>query len=213
MSIIYALVAKNDEQVLCEYTEYKGNFEQISRTILRKIQKNSRGGLTYDESYNFSYINENNLTYLSMSDAKYPNEFIFSYLEDIQSKFKEKYTQTQIDEALSYSFNTEFKDVLKGKLEYYNNKTEKSKDSINKLKESIVETKGVLLNSQDILGQRGDKVNLIVQKADLLRMDSNSYLENAQKLKKYIMWRRIKQLCILIVIVITIVLIFYVLFK
>lgn len=213
MSIIYALVAKNDEQVLCEYTEYKGNFEQISRTILRKIQKNSRGGLTYDESYNFSYINENNLTYLSMSDAKYPNEFIFSYLEDIQSKVKEKYTQTQIDEALSYSFNIEFKDVLKGKLEYYNNKTEKSKDSINKLKESIVETKGVLLNSQDILGQRGDKVNLIVQKADLLRMDSNSYLENAQKLKKYIMWRRIKQLCILIVIVITIVLIFYLLFK
>ena len=213
MSIIYALVAKNDEQVLCEYTEYKGNFEQISRTILRKIQKNSRGGLTYDESYNFSYINENNLTYLSMSDAKYPNEFIFSYLEDIQSKVKEKYTQTQIDEALSYSFNTEFKDVLKGKLEYYNSKAEKSKDSINKLKESIVETKGVLLNSQDILGQRGDKVNLIVQKADLLRMDSNSYLENAQKLKKYIMWRRIKQLCILIVIVITIVLIFYLLFK
>lgn len=213
MSIIYALVAKNDDQVLCEYTEYKGNFEQISRTILRKIQKNSRGGLTYDESYNFSYINENNLTYLSMSDAKYPNEFIFSYLEDIQSKFKEKYTQTQIDEALSYSLNTEFKDVLKGKLEYYNNKAEKSKDSINKLKESIVETKGVLLNSQDILGQRGDKVNLIVQKADLLRMDSNSYLENAQKLKKYSMWRRIKQLCILIVIVITIVLIFYLLFK
>ena len=39
MSIIYALVAKNDDQVLCEYTEYKGNFEQISRTILRKIQK------------------------------------------------------------------------------------------------------------------------------------------------------------------------------
>ena len=164
MSIIYALVAKNDDQVLCEYTEYKGNFEQISRTILRKIQKNSRGGLTYDESYNLSYINENNLTYLSMSDAKYPNEFIFSYLEDIQSKFKEKYTQTQIDEALSYSFNTEFKDVLKGKLEYYNSKAEKSKDSINKLKESIVETKGVLLNSQDILGQRGDKVNLIYRK-------------------------------------------------
>ena len=88
MSIIYALVAKNHDQVLCEYTEYKGNFEQISRTILRKIQKNSRGVLTYDESYNFSYINENNLTYLSMSDAKYPNEFIFSYLEDIQSNLR-----------------------------------------------------------------------------------------------------------------------------
>ena len=213
MSIIYALVSKNHDQVLCEYTEYKGNFEQISRTIFRKIQKNSRGVLTYDESYNFSYINENNLTYLSMSDAKYPNEFIFSYLEDIQSKFKEKYTQIQIDEALSYSFNTDFKDVLKSKLEYYNNQAEKSKDSINKLKESIVETKGVLLNSQDILGQRGDKVNLIVQKADLLRMDSNSYLENAHKLKQYIMWRRIKQLCILIVIVLTIILIVYLLFK
>ena len=54
MSIIYAMIAKNDDQVLCEFTEYKGNFEQISRTILRKIQKNSRGALTYDESYNFT---------------------------------------------------------------------------------------------------------------------------------------------------------------
>ena len=61
MLIIYALIAKNDDQVLCEYTEYKGNFEQISRTILRKKQKNSRGVLTYEESYIFTYINENNL--------------------------------------------------------------------------------------------------------------------------------------------------------
>ena len=57
MSIIYGLIAKNDDQVLCEYTEYKGNFEQISRMILRKIQKNSRRALIYDESYNFTYIN------------------------------------------------------------------------------------------------------------------------------------------------------------
>lgn len=76
MSIIYALIAKNDDQVLCEYTEYKGNFEQISRMILRKIQKNSRRALIYDESYNFTYINENNITYLSMSDAKFPNDYV-----------------------------------------------------------------------------------------------------------------------------------------
>ena len=213
MSIIYAMIAKNDDQVLCEFTEYKGNFEQISRTILRKIQKNSRGALTYDESYNFTYINENNLTYLSMSDTKFPNDYLISFLEDIQQKFNEKYTNSQINEALSYSFNTEFKDSIKDSIEYYNNQAEKSKDSINKLKESIIETKGALLSSQSILGERGNKVNLIVQKADLLRMDSNDYLENAQKIKKYIMWRRIKLICLFLVTVITIVLVFYIIFK
>jgi len=48
MSIIYALVAKNNDVVLCEHTEYAGNFQQVSRVLLRKIQKNKKFLIEYD---------------------------------------------------------------------------------------------------------------------------------------------------------------------
>ena len=213
MSIIYALIAKNEDQVLCEFTEYKGNFEQISRAILRKIKKNSNGSLVYDDSYNFTYINLDQLTYLCMSDVKYPNEFAYKFLEEIKTKFLSKFTTKQVEDALAYSLNADFKDTISERMDYYNNEAEKSTETIQKLKDSIIDTKGVLLNSQELLGQRGEKVNLIVQKADLLRMETNSYLENAQKLKKYVMWRKIKIWSIIIATCIIIALVLFFIFK
>lgn len=48
--IIYCVVAKNKSQVLCEYTEHKGNFEIIAQEILgKKIQENTRGTVCYEK--------------------------------------------------------------------------------------------------------------------------------------------------------------------
>ena len=148
-----------------------------------------------------------------MSDVKYPNEFAYKFLEEIKTKFLSKFTTKQVEDALAYSLNADFKDTISERMDYYNNEAEKSTETIQKLKDSIIDTKGVLLNSQELLGQRGEKVNLIVQKADLLRMETNSYLENAQKLKKYVMWRKIKIWSIIIAICIIIALVLFFIFK
>ena len=49
MSIIYALIARSSDVVLCEHTEYAGNFQQISRILLRKIKKGSKYSIEYDK--------------------------------------------------------------------------------------------------------------------------------------------------------------------
>ena len=49
MSLFYALIAKSFDIVLCEYTDYSGNFQQISRMLLRKIQKNTKLTVNYDK--------------------------------------------------------------------------------------------------------------------------------------------------------------------
>ena len=49
MSIIYSLVAKNPDVVLTEYTEYKGNFQQISRIVMRKMKKNASFSIEYEK--------------------------------------------------------------------------------------------------------------------------------------------------------------------
>jgi hypothetical protein len=42
MSIILATIAKYPDNVLCEYTEFTGNFQQISRLILQKVTPDSK---------------------------------------------------------------------------------------------------------------------------------------------------------------------------
>ena len=49
MSIIYALISKSFDVVLCEHTEYACNFQQISRVLLRKIKPNIKFSIEYDK--------------------------------------------------------------------------------------------------------------------------------------------------------------------
>ena len=47
MSIKYSLISKENDKVLCEYTDFIGNFEQISRQLLKKVKADSRGTFVY----------------------------------------------------------------------------------------------------------------------------------------------------------------------
>lgn len=49
MSIIYSLIAKDFGVVLSEYTEYSGNFQQITRMILKKVHQNCKYTIEYDK--------------------------------------------------------------------------------------------------------------------------------------------------------------------
>ncbi len=49
MRIIYACIAKNRKSVLCEYTEFNGNFQQVSGRILDKVDSEDNFSIEYDE--------------------------------------------------------------------------------------------------------------------------------------------------------------------
>ena len=42
MSILYTLIAKDRDTVLSEYTEFSGNFQQLSRQLMLKLKPNSK---------------------------------------------------------------------------------------------------------------------------------------------------------------------------
>ena len=49
MSLIYSLIANRNKVVLAEHSEYNGNFSQISRMILGKIEKEGKVIINYDK--------------------------------------------------------------------------------------------------------------------------------------------------------------------
>ena len=185
MAIIhYLLVARKNSKVLCDYTGESGNVPQISIKILKLVKPNHKTAITYDDRYCFYYINDSNITVMCMCDKAYPIESAFELLKDVMLIFLEKFSNEQIENAYSYSLNKEFQPIIRQKLNYYNKNLDlKRNATLNKLKENLLETKNVLIETTETLNERGERINLIMKKAETLKGDSKVYFDNAKKIK------------------------------
>jgi hypothetical protein len=109
-----------------------------------------------------------------MCDNKLTQESAFSYLEDIKTLFQDTFTPREIETAFAYSLNDRFKESIKGKMNYFNAHLNDS-DKISKLRKGVNDYKDNILQANDVLMERGEKINLIVRKADNLRTESMNY--------------------------------------
>ena len=174
MSLIYVLIASG-QKVLCDYSAYHGTFEQISQNLLSKVQPNTSASFQYKDQYVFYYLNTEGVTYLCMADINYPNSAASSFLDSIRIEFNQTYPNKDFNTVGNLGLNEFFKQKLSIKLDYYNQNKNASLDQAGQLKKGIVDFKNQVLDANDILNQRGAKINLIVQKAEMLSQESNSF--------------------------------------
>lgn len=79
MPIYYGLVAKRSNIILAEYTEYNGNFQQITMQLMQRIQPDTKKTFELEDFF-FHYINEEGLTLLCMTDKKLNKKIAFAFL-------------------------------------------------------------------------------------------------------------------------------------
>lgn len=190
MSIIYTIVSKDPGTILCSFTEHQGNFELTCQKLLKKVKENSRGTFSYNE-YMFHFLNTSDFTFLTFCEKGYDAKLAFDFLEKIKSLFFNKYSESELESAIAYSLDYSFKPILKEQMKSYNN-SDNIKAKIEQLKQSVVEQKNLIFEANDALMERGEKINIIVQKAEQLANDSNSFALAAKKVKKRERWKRIK---------------------
>ena len=182
MSFIYSLISKGDS-VLCEYTDFKGNFQQITRIILQKgIKQNSKYIIKYDK-YTIHYINENSITFLLL-DEEVKDNIAFSFLNDLKSEILKNYSFKDLN---NYS-NEQLKsgvDTIKQLINYYNNNPSRNQagkniNEINLAKDAIIE------NIEKLI-ERDYKMQIIATKSDNLKtisMNISSIAENIRRNEK-----------------------------
>jgi hypothetical protein len=141
MSIIYTVITKNFKSVLCEFTEYNGNFEQISPLILSEQEKNFclKKVIDYDD-YTFYLINKNlcidhqnlnngfyiNIMCLVNKENKPSKNIIFEYLTDLFNKLVKDNSIESLQTCRAYSLEN-FNEVLKTMMMKFNKTIEKNK--------------------------------------------------------------------------------------
>ena len=178
MPIIHVLIAKNIDSVLCEYTEYQGNFKTIARIFLQKIKQKTRQTIQYD-SYQYHYINQDNITYLCIT-SNFPEDTTFAFLMDVQQQFLAQNDYKDIMKEQSYHFE-HFQKNLKNIMDYYNKCPEKTVQG--ELIKNLVDAKSIAIENIEKLIDRDKKLNITVQKSDKLYDQSKNINSLANSIK------------------------------
>ena len=178
MPIIHVLISKNIDTVLCEYTEYQGNFNTIARNFLQKVKPNTRQTIQYD-SYQYHYINKDNITYLCIT-SNFPEDTTFAFLMEVQRQFLNQNDYKDIMKKQSYQMKY-FEKNLKNILDYYNKCPEKTLSG--EIIKNLVDAKSIAIENIEKLIERDDKLNITVQKSDKLYDQSKNINSLANSIK------------------------------
>jgi len=201
-NLIYSLISRGDT-ILCEYSipGSTGNFTTIATRILKNLPKgNKKVSYTHDK-FIFHIIIEDGLIYLCMAAQEFQRRICFAFLEDIKNQFLSKFVANWA-KANSYGLDEEFKPVLKRQMEYYSNAT--NTDRILKVKKEIDEVKSIMVENIEKVLERGDKIELLVEKTETLSHESVVFKSKSKDLKRHMWWKNFKITLILILVAIAI---------
>ena len=174
-SIIYNVISRGPKTILCDFSHYTGNFQQIAIKILEFVKKGRKGKIIYDNNSIFYYEEKSDIIYLTLVQGDFTgikDEHFFSLLIDIQNSFKERYTLREIFQSYAYQLK-DFSRLIQPIVNFY-------EDKINYIKQGC-------LNNED-----NQKVEILKENIeDLIKAQSSAtpwnYVElNVNKLQKNI---------------------------
>jgi len=200
MPIVACLIARGNV-VLAEYSPGT-NFATIARRLIEQIPTTPDSKKSYShDSFHFHYLVEGGITYLCMTDQNMNFRVPYAFLFDLNSRFKGTYAE-KIFSAGPMGMNDSFSRVIKERLEFFSN--ERNVDKISKVRGEIEDAKNIMVNNIEKVLERGEKIEVLVDKTEDLNQQSASFKSRGQKLKRKMWWKNAKLCCILICIVVVI---------
>lgn len=168
------------------------------------VTQNERKSYAYD-SFVFHYVVSNGITYLCMADEEFRRRIPFAFLEDIRSQFVETYGD-KTHTAIAYAMNDEFKRVLQQTMRHYNGEGgDGGNDQIKKIDRQLADVRSVMVQNIEKMMERGEKIELLVDKADHMKHTAFKFRRNAQRRHWQEWWNGVKmKLLIALVILIVI---------
>ena len=174
--IKYVLISLETKKILCEYKEDEiPNIQKVIRNVLdNRVKPDEASSLNYDNDYTIFYKNDSLITILCATDINYPNSTAFEFLNVLVKTFRSQYKEEDIKNAYSYSYNNDFKKIIKTKVTFYNtNLDSQDLTNLDRLKDSLLDMKNNLVETVQTLHLRESELSHNVEKAEDLKVKTD----------------------------------------
>ncbi|XP_065845732.1 vesicle-associated membrane protein 7-like [Oscarella lobularis] len=201
MTILYSVVARGTT-ILARFASCTGNFAEVAEQILRSIAPEN-AKLTYTHSsYLFHYISEDGIVYLCITTDDFQRSTAFMYLEDVKGRFQKQYA-SRVHTALPFAMDTEFSRVLSTRMRYYSES--RKADHMTKVQDQLDELKGIMVKNIDLVANRGEKLELLVDKTEDLSHSAMTFKKSSRGLARAMWWKNAKITILLVVIILLVI--------
>jgi len=178
--------------VLTKYASCVGNFSEISDLVISKIPYGD-GKMTYKHgNYLYHYIQENGLVYLCITEEGFSQKDAFQFLEKTQTRFKKRFS-LRAETATAYSLNTEFSLVIREEMDRFNKtNTNNDHEKITMIQDEVNQVKDIMVRNIDELVERGEKLDLLVDKTDNLSATAVTFKTTTRAVHHQMWWKHIR---------------------
>jgi len=204
-SLIYSFVARGTV-ILAEYSDFTGNFTTIALQCLQKLPA-SNNRFTYNcDGHTFSFLVDNGFTYCVVAVESVGRQIPIAFLERIKDDFNKRYGGGRATTATAKSLNKEFGSKLKEQMQYCVEHPEEV-SKLAKVKAQVSEVKGVMMENIDKVIDRGEKIEVLVDKTENLRSQAQDFRQQGTQLRRKMWYQNMKIKLIVLAIIIALILI------
>ena len=145
------------------------------------------------DNYMFHYIVEEGLCFLCMSDELNKHRIPYAFLQDMKERFTASYGRMEPMQAIAFAYNEDFSKVIQERMDYYNSdEADRTIDNIGAVKSQIDEVKGVMVQNIEKVLERGEKIELLVDKTDRLNQQAFRFESSSRSLRRAMYWRKMR---------------------
>uniref|UniRef100_A0A6V7QTG6 Vesicle-associated membrane protein 726 n=1 Tax=Ananas comosus var. bracteatus TaxID=296719 RepID=A0A6V7QTG6_ANACO len=203
--LIYSFVARG-MVILAEYTEFTGNFSTIASQCLQKLPA-SNNKFTYScDGHTFNYLVEDGYTYCVVAVESTGREIPIAFLERAKEDFTKKYGGGKAATASANKVDLQFQVKLKEHMQFCVDHPEEI-SKLAKVKAQVSEVKGVMMENIEKVLDRGEKIELLVDKTENLHSQAQDFRQQGTTMRRKMWLQNMKIKLIVLGIVIALILI------
>lgn len=145
------------------------------------------------DAFIFHYVVEGGICYLCMSDEVNKHRIPYAFLQDLKDRFLAQYGREEPLQAIAFAYNEAFSGVIQERMEYYNSdRADHGIDNIGAVKSQIEDVKGVMVQNIEQVLERGEKIELLVDKTDRLNQQAFRFESSSRNLRRAMYWRKMR---------------------
>ncbi|KAK9673391.1 hypothetical protein RND81_12G164800 [Saponaria officinalis] len=204
-NLIYSFVSRGT-LVLAEYTEFSGNFTSIASQCLQKLPA-TNNKFTYNcDGHTFNFLVSDGFTYCVVAIESVGRQIPMAFLERVKDDFNKRYGGGKAATAVAKSLNKEFGPKLKEHMQYCVDHPDEM-NKLAKVQTQISEVKGVMMENIEKVLDRGEKIELLVDKTEDLRSQAQDFRQTGTKMRRKMWLQNMKIKLIVLGIIIALILI------